>query len=55
MNDTLLTKLTVGTVSPFLGIVVSHQAINEWLQTISLVLGIAVGLITLASIRFKKK
>lgn len=55
MNDTLLAKLTVGTVSPFLGIVVSHQAINEWLQTVSLALGIIVGLVTLASILIKNK
>ena len=55
MNDTLFAKLTIGSGAPFLGIVVSHQSINEWLQTISLVIGILVGLITIASILVKKK
>jgi hypothetical protein len=35
--------------------VVSHQVVNEWLQTISLSLGIIIGLVTLASIAIKSR
>lgn len=54
MNDHLITKLAVGAGSPLLGVAVSHQTINEYLQTASLLLGILVGLATLASMFFKK-
>lgn len=55
MNDHLLTKLAVGAGSPLLGVAVSHQVINEYLQTVSLVLGILVGVATLISMAFKKR
>jgi hypothetical protein len=56
MNDQALTKLVVGAGSPLLGWTVSHQIINEYLQTVSLILGIIVGVVTLFTmlVRIKK-
>jgi hypothetical protein len=49
MQENLLGKLIVGAGSPFLGIVVSLSVINEYLQTVSLLVGIAVGVGTFVS------
>jgi hypothetical protein len=48
-------KGSTGIVATAGGIIVSHAAVNEWLQTISLCVGIAVGVATFVSIIHKKK
>ena len=53
MNDHILARLTIGAGSPLLGIAVSHQVINQYLQTVSLLTGIVVGFVTLVSMILK--
>jgi len=50
MNESLLTKLCVGTGIPFAAITISHATVNAWLQSASLVIGITVGVLTAISI-----
>ncbi len=54
MKETLL-KGMVGTGAPLLGTVASIAQIKEWLQIVSLVVGIAVGVATFVIIVRKKK
>ena len=53
MNDHILARLTIGAGSPLLGIAVSHQVINQYLQTVSLLTGIVFGFVTLVSMILK--
>ncbi|HEV2691556.1 MAG TPA: hypothetical protein VG347_01530 [Verrucomicrobiae bacterium] len=48
-------KGTAGILATAGGITISHATINEWLQTISLMVGIAVGIASLVSIWWKSK
>ena len=50
MNESLLTKLFIGTGAPFTALAITHATVNEWLQTGSLIVGITVGLFTAISI-----
>ena len=50
MNESLFTKLFVGTGAPFTAIAITHATVNEWLQTGSLFIGITVGVLTAISI-----
>jgi hypothetical protein len=50
MNESLLTKLFVGTGFPLAAITISHATVNAWLQTASLCIGITVGVLTAISI-----
>lgn len=53
MKDTLA-KGTTGILATAGGIVTSHAVVNEWLQSGSLVVGIAVGLVSLIGILRRK-
>ena len=49
MNEEVFSKFTVAITSPFMGFAFSHSTLNLWLQTISLVVGISVGVIAFLS------
>lgn len=46
LHDHLGKIYALGAAAPFAGLAISHNTINQWLQTISLSIGIMVGLIT---------
>lgn len=49
LNDHLSKIYALGTTGPFAGIALSHNLINEWLQTVSLSMGILTGLIAVST------
>jgi hypothetical protein len=49
MNEEVFSKFTVAITSPFMGFAFSHSTLNLWLQTISLTVGISVGVIAFLS------
>jgi hypothetical protein len=48
-NDHLSKIYALGTTGPFAGIALSHGLINEWLQTVSLSMGILTGIIAVCT------
>jgi succinate-acetate transporter protein len=46
-NDHLSKLYALGTTASFTGLAISHAAVNEWLQTVSLSVGIMTGLIAI--------
>ena len=53
MKDTVSIGST-GFIAVAGGVVTSHAVVNEWLQTLSLVIGIAIGVVSLVSIIRKR-
>jgi hypothetical protein len=50
MFDEHINKIyALGTTASFTGFAISHASINEWLQTISLLLGIITGVIAVVT------
>jgi hypothetical protein len=50
VNESLLTKLFIGTGAPFTALAITHATVNAWMQTASLAVGITVGVLTAISI-----
>ncbi len=44
MNESLLTKLFLGTGAPFAGLAISLSTYNEYMQAFSLTVGVAIAL-----------
>jgi hypothetical protein len=46
LHDHISKIYALGAAAPFAGLAISHNTVNQWLQTVSLSIGIMVGLIT---------
>jgi hypothetical protein len=53
--DHIISRLCIGAGAPLTGLAISHTTVNLWLQTVSLSVGLIVGILTLLSFLKKRK